>query len=135
MSGQSASVLVGEAPVEHSFKLYKTGIEIKSIQELADALEIMSDESYSYHVTDTRNDFATWVQEVFHDQELSARLRSARDRSQAYQASRQRAKLNSGNAHPTAENAALVFGFNMWDVIVGFIGGLIIGVFVGAYLL
>ena len=135
MSGQSASVLVGEAPVEHSFKLYKTGIEIKSVQELADALEIMSDESYNHHVTDTRNDFATWVKEVLHDDELSARLKSAKDRGQAYQATRQRVRLSPSVAHPTAENASLVFGFNIWDVIVGFIGGLIIGVFVGAYLL
>ena len=40
------------------------GCIIKDIIELADALEIMSDDSFYHHVTDQRNDFGNWVKDV-----------------------------------------------------------------------
>ena len=67
-----------------TFKLHKTSIELNNLHELADALEIMSDDSYDHHVTQTKNDFATWVSESLKNQELSSKLKNARSRQDAY---------------------------------------------------
>ena len=134
MASQSAVALVREAPAEHSFKLHKTSIEIKTIPELAEALEIMSEDSFSHHVNATKNDFAAWVKDVLRDDELATRLKAAKDRAQAIQAVRQRSK-EMGAATPALSYTSTVFGFNLWDVVIGFIAGLIIGLFLGHFLI
>jgi hypothetical protein len=134
MTSQNAVALMKEAPAEHTFKLHKTSIEIKSIPELAEALEIMSEESYNHHVSEKKNDFANWVKDIMHDDELSTKLKGVRDRSQAYQIVKQRAKETVSRANAFTYTST-VFGFNLWDVIIGFIAGLIIGLFLGHFLI
>lgn len=129
---QEAVVLVKEAPPEHTFKLHKTSIEIRSIPELAEALEIMSDESFTHHVNEQRNDFATWVNDVMHDQELSSRLKNVNSKAAAFDIVKKRAKEVGGQAYTYQST---LFGFNLWDVVIGFIGGLIIGLFLGHFLI
>ena len=77
---------------EHVFKLADTTIELRNLHELAEALEIMSDESYNHHVTDTKNDFAVWVKEVLHDDMLSQKLQSVSKKKAALKAVNQRIK-------------------------------------------
>jgi hypothetical protein len=134
MANQSADALVREAPAEHTFKLHKTSIEIRSIPELAEALEIMSEESFVHHVNEKKNDFAAWVRDVMHDDELSAKLEGTKDRVQAFQVVKQRAKEAVGRSNAFTYTST-VFGFNLWDVIIGFIAGLIIGLFLGHFLI
>jgi hypothetical protein len=129
---QEAVALVKEAPPEHSFKLHKTSIEIRSIPELAEALEIMSDESFAHHVNEQKNDFATWVGDVIHDTELSNRLKGVNTKAAAYEIVKKRAKEIGGQQYTYQST---LFGFNLWDVIIGFIGGLIIGMFLGHFLI
>jgi len=50
------------------------GSSIKSLKQLADALLTMSDDVFYYHVTQDRNDFATWVHDVFGEKELAEEL-------------------------------------------------------------
>ena len=40
--------------------------------DLADALRDMSDDLFSHHVNDARNDFANWVHHVFEEPDLDA---------------------------------------------------------------
>jgi hypothetical protein len=61
------------------FKL-ETGHIIKDIIELSSVLETMDDATYLRHVTADRNDFAAWVKEVFHLNNLSEYMRSSRSR-------------------------------------------------------
>ena len=128
---QEAMALVKEAPPEQSFKLHKTSIEIRSVPELAEALEIMSDESFAHHVNEQKNDFATWVQDIIHDTELSAKLKAIHSKAAAFEIVKKRAKELGGQAYTYQST---LFGFNLWDVVIGFIGGLIIGLFLGHFL-
>ncbi len=59
------------------------GRTIRNLRELADALNIMSEETYSHHVSGSNNDFANWVANVILDEGLSQSLRAARSPRQA----------------------------------------------------
>jgi hypothetical protein len=50
------------------------GRPLKNLLELADAMEEMTEEAFKHHVTETKNDFAKWVHDVFGDEELAIKL-------------------------------------------------------------
>lgn len=50
------------------------GNKLHSLLELADALEMMSDDSFFYHVNESKNDFAHWTRDVFQEEDLAERL-------------------------------------------------------------
>ncbi|MBC8500711.1 MAG: hypothetical protein ISS25_00430 [Nanoarchaeota archaeon] len=52
----------------------RNGNTLKSIKEFYDSLEIMSDDDFSFHVNDEKNDFANWVRGVFKEKELAEKL-------------------------------------------------------------
>jgi len=56
---------------------------IKNLDELAQVLRNMSDDTYIYHVNRSKNDFATWVRVVLGDRELAADLKTTMSRSDA----------------------------------------------------
>ncbi len=56
--------LLGEAPQEYEFYL-NDGRRLGSVFELVDALETMSDEIFREHVTEAKNDFSSWIKDVF----------------------------------------------------------------------
>jgi hypothetical protein len=61
----------------HAF-LAVDGSTFSSIMDLTDALEMMSDDTFYYHVNDFKNDFANWVKDVFHMDELADQIQRAR---------------------------------------------------------
>lgn len=56
---------------------------LSNLVELRDALERMSTEVFSYHVTKDKNDFADWIGEVLADHELAKSIRTAKKPSTA----------------------------------------------------
>jgi hypothetical protein len=64
------------APDHHHFVLVD-GRRLGDVKELADALEDMAEHVWAHHVTHERNDFATWINDIFTDAELAERLRAA----------------------------------------------------------
>ena len=83
-SAQTVEVIIrkkvlGEAPEEHHF-IVADGRKLKNIIELADALETMSEEIFRHHANDFRNDFSTWVKDVFYDHSLAEDISRARNR-------------------------------------------------------
>src|SRR3989338_2785773 len=52
--------MFGKAPVEHTFYL-KDGKQVKTMMELADQLEGMTDDVFQHHVNIMKNDFANWI--------------------------------------------------------------------------
>jgi hypothetical protein len=60
---------------EHQYFVLLDGRRLGDIKELADALEDMADHIWSHHVNESKNDFATWIQDVFAEHELANRLR------------------------------------------------------------
>ena len=63
------------------FVLYSGGL-IKDIKELAFALDYMSDEEFSFHVNDEKNDFSKWIKDVFGDEELAKKLMRTTDKKE-----------------------------------------------------
>jgi hypothetical protein len=58
----------------------KDGRRLYSCLELADVLETLPDEVYRQHVTDKKNDFASWVTDVYGQAELGDKLDASKDR-------------------------------------------------------
>ena len=71
--------ILGEAPVEHHF-VVADGRKLKNIIELADALETMTEEIFRHHANELRNDFSTWVKDVFYDHSLAEDISRAKNR-------------------------------------------------------
>ena len=59
------------------------GRVLHNLRDLADALRMMSDDTYRYHANDAKNDFAAWVRDVFGDARLSNELLWSSSRKQA----------------------------------------------------
>lgn len=64
---------LGKAPEEYHFVLHD-GRKLKSMYELVDELETMSEEAFKDYVTEFKNDFANWTKDVFHAPELADEL-------------------------------------------------------------
>ena len=71
--------ILGEAPEEHHF-VVADGRNVKNIIELADALETMSEEIFRHHANEFKNDFSTWVKDVFYDHSLAEDISRAKNR-------------------------------------------------------
>lgn len=61
------------------------GRMIKSIRELKEALELMSDKTYSYHANNEKNDFSNWVKDIIGDDKLARDLSKSSDKRQAFE--------------------------------------------------
>lgn len=62
-----------DAPGERYFILVN-GRPVKHVAELAEVLDDLEDHVFDYHVNPERNDFHTWVKEVFKDVELAKKM-------------------------------------------------------------
>lgn len=58
------------------------GTVIRNIYELSDALRVMSDELFSKHVNENKNDIAKWVNDVLKNEHLSQKLNKAKTRKE-----------------------------------------------------
>jgi hypothetical protein len=74
------SPILEDAPQEHYFILCN-GQPVKNVKELADALERLEDDVFNHHVTFDRNDFATWIKDIFKDTKLAEDLAAVKDKN------------------------------------------------------
>lgn len=70
-----------EAPADQAFKVHQ-GPTVRTVAELADALDQAPKTTFRHHISNERNDFATWIREVFEDQAAAAVVESARNPSE-----------------------------------------------------
>ena len=77
---------------EQCFRV-NNGPILKNLEELANSLPEMSDESFSHHLNSEKNDFSSWVKDVIGDQKLANDLLSSRNKESALNKVRNR--LNS----------------------------------------
>lgn len=75
----------GGAPVipENVAFVLRDGTRLHSLRELARQLDTMPHETFSHHVTDQKNDFARWIEDVFQQAPLAANVRDVRDPASA----------------------------------------------------
>jgi hypothetical protein len=69
---------------EEIFKLNE-GLVLFSLYDLVDALEMMTDEVYYHHVTNDRNDFETWIKDIFLDEHLAQRVHFAKNKTEMHE--------------------------------------------------
>jgi hypothetical protein len=68
------------------------GAVLRSIRELAKAIEELDNDSFGCHVNKEKNDFATWIQDIFGDSTLAAELRRAKTQKKTVEVIRKRIK-------------------------------------------
>lgn len=71
-----------KAKPEEFFRL-GNGKIIRSVKELAEALDTMEDYIYHNHVNNERNDFSSWVKHVFNEKMLAKNLKDASSKMEA----------------------------------------------------
>ncbi|MBN2453986.1 hypothetical protein JXB11_00410 [Candidatus Woesearchaeota archaeon] len=74
--------ILGEAPNECTFVVCDGRI-VKDLKELADALHDMSNDVFSHHVNEFKNDFEKWVGEVMDESELAEELSKVSSQAEA----------------------------------------------------
>jgi hypothetical protein len=72
-----------EVPPENYFILID-GSTLKDMESLVEAFDRMSEDVFRYHVNEFKNDFASWVQEVFDEKDLSEELKLAQNLERAH---------------------------------------------------
>jgi hypothetical protein len=56
------------------------GQVISRLNDLCEALKSMDDNTYNYHVNGDRNDFASWISDVFLNKPLASRISKSKNR-------------------------------------------------------
>jgi len=64
--------------------LANNGMVIRSLYELRDAFMTMSDNTFTHHANEDRNDFSLWIRDVHCDSDLANDILKAKDRNQAF---------------------------------------------------
>lgn len=70
---QDAEKLLANVPEEHVFRCCDGRI-LRNMKELEEAFTRMTDETFSYHSNNERNDFANWVRDVIRDRKLAREI-------------------------------------------------------------
>ena len=82
---QSACInmkILRPAKPEHFFYC-ADGTVLRSIHELEKKLRAISNETYSHHVNESKNDFHNWIRDVFQEHELANEILTAKTQAEA----------------------------------------------------
>lgn len=66
---------------ESQYFYLSDGRVLKNLDELAEALNKMSDDTFNRHVTDSKNDFSNWINDVWEEKILASSLRNVKDKT------------------------------------------------------
>ena len=78
-SKETAAKYLGEVQPEQCFWV-NNGPILKKLEDLANYLPNMSDETFKHHVNKDKNDFSAWINEVIGDKSLANELMSSRSK-------------------------------------------------------
>lgn len=76
---KASRLSVSVAPQEHLF-VTLDGKRLSTILELAHELDQMADHVFNHHVNESKNDFANWIHDIFHEAELANALKQTKDK-------------------------------------------------------
>jgi hypothetical protein len=77
-----AASRLGNVPEDKQF-WSNDGQSFKNLLELKEGLQKMTDETFRYHVNESKNDFSTWVMDVISDEKLAGDLKKSATRIQS----------------------------------------------------
>ena len=89
MLKQDAAKFLADVPDQNVFWC-SDGSVFRNMKDLAEHLNSMSDETFTYHSNGMKNDFTTWVKDVIGDSKLADDLMTAATRSTAAAVATQR---------------------------------------------
>jgi len=69
------------------------GPVLKNLEELANALPDMNDETFNHHVNSEKNDFSSWIKDIIGDNKLANDLLSSKSKESVVK--KLRSRLNS----------------------------------------
>ncbi len=81
LASSDAARILGRMKPEHSFKLH-SGSDIQNLQGLLEALKVMPDSTFRYHVTKDRNDFSRWIMDAVGDEELAEEIKNVKSKEE-----------------------------------------------------
>ena len=67
--------LYGEAPQDYHFVL-TNGEKLKDLKDLINALDKMPEDVFRHHVNEMKNDFSSWINDVFKEKNLAEELKN-----------------------------------------------------------
>ncbi len=79
---EQAQKFLPKVPEEYVFRC-QDGRVLRDMNELAEALSTMADETFAYHANEAKNDFSNWVRDVIGDEELSLDLQNCNSLTEA----------------------------------------------------
>jgi hypothetical protein len=79
---EQARKLLSKVPEEYVFRC-QDGRVLRDMNELAEALATMTDETFVYHSNAEKKDFSNWVRDIIGDEKLAKDLEKAENRAQA----------------------------------------------------
>ena len=82
ITSQAARQRLADVPGDKQFWC-NDGRILKNLEELATALEQMSDDVYRFHVNEVKSDFSNWVKDVIGEENLAKDLLKSVTRKQA----------------------------------------------------
>jgi len=82
MTRSVAEVMLGDVPEEKRFWC-NDGRYLKNLDELKDALEQMTEETFRFHSSENKTDFSNWVKDVIGDEKLSRDLLKSTTKEQS----------------------------------------------------
>jgi hypothetical protein len=115
-----------EVAPEHHFHIHG-GKTVKNLYELRDALIEMTDKTFHHHVTKDRNDFKTWVAEVYNRGHLAARIGQSGSRIAMLAAVNKYITRHEKHANRAACEHKQHINCGLKD----FVGGLLLGILIG----
>jgi len=74
--------LVSAGHPELTFKVHDGRI-VQNVPELKQAIKKMSEETFSHHVNSEKNDFSTWIKDVFKDEHLAEMIAKCKTKKEA----------------------------------------------------
>lgn len=66
------------------------GPVVKNLNELYSAIQVMSDDTFAYHVNESKNDFHNWIRDVCKDERLANRLKNLKKKGEIAEAIKRR---------------------------------------------
>jgi ribosomal protein S6 len=132
-------IALSDVEPEHYFQA-KDGTVVKNLIDLAKAIELMDESIFNHHVSDHRNDFAAWLEDIIGDTELAKKIRNLRDKERMIEEIEERINQIRSLERRLRSNEAVKPRMNFSDnanikeYIYGLVIGVIIGVLIGLLL-
>ena len=87
-----AERFLNDVPEEYQFWA-KDGNTIRNVEQLAEALKNMNDETFKHHSNQEKTDFTNWLRDIVGDEKLAKDLMKNKSKDSAYKKVRERIAL------------------------------------------